>query len=104
MKEPRLLRSPNGGLLNVDVTLLQIGLSRCRCIAGDALSRLHREEEVDTEGILNEIVEEVRKTLWEMGDAKLDDEVGSILGAPTEEGPLASEVAEAADVATPGEK
>jgi hypothetical protein len=79
MKEPRLLRSPNGGLLNVDVTLLQIGLSRCRCIAEDGLVELQRKDLIDTQGILNEIVEEVRKTLWEMGDAHLDDEVGEIL-------------------------
>lgn len=54
---------PNGGFLSVDTTLLQLGLSRCRCFAEDGLSRLQRDDEVDVVLLLESIVEEVRTTL-----------------------------------------
>lgn len=80
MREPRLLRSPNGGLLNVDVTLLQMGLSRCRSIAEDTLVKLERGDDgVDVEAVLNEILEEARRTIHGIEDNDILDEVGAIL-------------------------
>ena len=83
MREPRLFRNPNGGLLSLDVTLLQMGLSRCRCIAEDSLAKLARQgaEALDIEAIFNEILEESRKTLRGIADEDLEDEVGAVLRA-----------------------
>ncbi len=86
MREPKLLRNPNGGLLNVDVTLLHLGLSRCRCIAEDALVKLERGGEApDFEAIFNEILEESRKTLYGIEANDIDDEVGAALRATSDE-------------------
>lgn len=79
MREPRLLRNPNGGLLNVDVTLLQIGLSRCRCIAEDTIVKLERGETIDIVAVMNEILDESRKTIHGIEDNAIFDEVGTIL-------------------------
>jgi len=83
MREPKMLRNPNGGLLSVDVTLLQLGLSRCRCIAEDALVRLDRGggDAPNIEAVLNEILDESRKTLRGIEDNDLQDEVGALLRA-----------------------
>jgi hypothetical protein len=80
MREPRLMRNPNGGMLNVDVTLLHMGLSRCRSIAEDSLIKLQRNDAtIDWESILNEIIDESRKTLHGIQDNDMQDEVGAIL-------------------------
>jgi hypothetical protein len=80
------MRNPNGGLLNVDVTLLQMGLSRCRSVAEDGLAKLARGATVDIEHVLNEIVEEVRRTLYEIADNDMQDEIGAILKEEDENG------------------
>ena len=78
-REPRLLHNPNGGLLNVDVTLLHIGLSRCRSIAEDTLVKMERGDAIDFVAICNEILDESRKTLHGITDNDMQDEVGAIL-------------------------
>ena len=78
-REPRLMCMPNKGLLNVDVTLLHMGLSRCRSIAEDTLGCLAAATPVDIEGILNEIIEESRKTLYGIEENNMHDEVGALL-------------------------
>lgn len=84
MREPRLFRNPNGGLLSLDVTLLQIGLSRCRCIAEDTLAKMARRDEVDYEGIFNEILDEARKTMSGIADEDMENEVGALLRSEKE--------------------
>ena len=78
-REPRIMRNPNGGLLNLDTTLLHVGLSRCRSIAEDSLVKMDRDEKLDYEKIFNEILEEARKTLYGIEQNDMDDEVGAIL-------------------------
>lgn len=79
MPEPRLLKTPNNGFINVDVTLLRLGLSRCRCFAEDALCALERGEEVDVMSLCNSILHEARSALADLADYQAQDEVGAIL-------------------------
>ncbi|MHC4300608.1 MAG: hypothetical protein ACYS7Y_25310 [Planctomycetota bacterium] len=79
MPEPRLLKTPNNGFINVDVTLLRLGLSRCRCFAEDAICAIEREEEVDVLALCNSIVEEARAALADLKDYQESDEVGQLL-------------------------
>ena len=80
MREPRLIKNPNSnGLLSVDVTLLRLGLSRCRSMAEDAIVRLQNNDVVDVELVLEEICSEARRTLYEIENEEMCDEVGAIL-------------------------
>jgi len=79
MREPRMFKMPNGSVINVDVTSLHIGLSRCGSIAEDALTRLEEGNEVDVTKLCIEILEEVRKTLHEVADEEMADEVAAVL-------------------------
>jgi len=63
----------------VDVTLLHHGLSRCRSIAEDSLTKLEGGEAIDAVTVLNEILEESRKTLFGIRDNDMQDEVSAIL-------------------------
>ncbi len=78
-REPRVFRNPNGGMLNLDITSLQLGLSRCRCIAEDSLVKLERGQKIDAESVLNEILDEARKTMSVIDNNDMEDEVGAIL-------------------------
>jgi hypothetical protein len=64
--------NPNGGILNVDVTLLQLGLSRCRGAAETALDAHSQEAAL---AALTEIVEVARTTLYEIEAYQLLNEV-----------------------------
>ena len=78
-REPRLMGTPNSQLINVDVTLLHLGLSRCRSIAEDTLGLLSHGQDVDIEQVLNEIIDESRKTLYGIEDNAMHDEVSAVL-------------------------
>jgi len=78
-KSPRVIRGPNGGLLNVDVTMLRLGLSRCRSFAEQALTRMQMGHEVDYEAVFNDIVEMARETLFQIEEDNITDEVGAVL-------------------------
>ena len=77
VREPRIMRSPNGALLNVDVTALQMGLGRCRVVAESAIASPSSHEECAK--ALAEIVVIVRDTMGVIENNKMIDEVGAVL-------------------------
>ena len=79
MTEPRLMRNPNGGVLCVDVTLLQMGLSRCRSIAEEALAAKQAGQETNTEAVLESIISKVRATLYAIEEHDVMNEVEAVL-------------------------
>lgn len=81
--EPRLMKAlPNGGMICVDVASLQIGLSRCRSFAEDAVVRIDRDgcAAVDTRLAFEEIIEVAIETLHslELYESSVDNEVNSV--------------------------
>lgn len=76
MKEPRLFKHPNGGVLCLDTTLMQMGLSRCRSIAEAALEKGCVDE--GAEEAFRAIIGEVKDTLYQMGQDR--DEIETLLG------------------------
>lgn len=76
MRQPRLMKHPNGGLLNVDVTMLQLGLSQCRSDAERALMQLEHGVEIDIVAVLTSIVERARSAVHEISEYEMGDEVG----------------------------
>jgi len=85
MPEPRVIKNPNGGLLSVDVTMMHLGLSRCRSVAEDALVKMGRGEAIDTELTLMQIVDEVRRTLYDIQEHEMTDEIGTLATSRSEE-------------------
>jgi hypothetical protein len=79
MRQPRLMKHPNGGILNVDVTMLQLGLSQCRSDAERALQQLEHGVEIDVAAVLTSIVERARSTMHEIREYEMDDEVNTML-------------------------
>lgn len=65
MNEPRLYKYPNGQIINVDVTTLQIALNKCRALAEQELMRASHEE---VEGVLKEIAEVARRSIYDVGE------------------------------------
>ena len=78
MPEPRMMKMPSGGLLNVDVTMLQLGISKMRTIAENAELRLRACSpgevlQVATEAF-DAIAAECRETLHGIeGEQMIDD-------------------------------
>lgn len=84
-REPRVMMMPDGGILNVDVNMLQLGVSKMRSTAEGALIQLQRFEAKPlgddanqilklAQDALEAIVNEGRSTLHEVEtDAMLDD-------------------------------
>jgi len=87
MSEPRMMRNKecqDGTLLNVNTTLLQLGLSRCRGVAESGLvGVVERGEFVN---ILKEIVDIVRGTLHEIEEYEVGNEVEVVLRNEVEAG------------------
>jgi hypothetical protein len=77
MKQPRVMRSPNGGVLNIEVSSLQLGLTDCRAIAENGLSP--QASESDMRAALQRIVAKVRATLHCIETEKEMDEVSDVL-------------------------
>jgi hypothetical protein len=88
MPEPRLMKNPNGGILNVDVSLLQLGLSRCRSIAEGAAARLRANHNVDHEAVYEEIIQAARETLHDIGEHEVLHEVEAELTRQAKSGQL----------------
>ncbi len=78
MREPRFMKCPNGGILNVDVTLLQFGLGECKKIARNVLLRKEFDEGV-AKAALSDICEVVRRTLYEIEDYEMTDEANQLV-------------------------
>lgn len=80
MRNPRVFRSPNGRLLNVEVSSLRMGLSTCRSIAEEVVQRIQQgDEHLDVELELGRIVDVVRRSLVVAEDEAALDEVGTVL-------------------------
>jgi hypothetical protein len=62
----RIMKMPDGGILNVDVSLLQLGLSQCRSIAEDTLCNCKDNTDDDYIDAMNRIIDMVVKTLHEI--------------------------------------
>ena len=73
--EPRIFRGPNGGLLSVDVTLLQLGLSGCRGVAERALNQIEAGILVDHEAAYEEIIQQARETLEGISEHEVLNEI-----------------------------
>ena len=80
MRQPRLMKHPNGGVLSVDVTMLQLGLSQCRSDAERALMQIERGVEVDIVAVLTSIIERARSAVHEIEEYEMGDEVGALAG------------------------
>lgn len=93
MKDERILRPNNHPQLNVDVNLLQLGLSKCRSLSEDFLVKMDKTRKKiegakssgDSEdstmisvseviGVLNEIKEVCRSTIYSVDDYYEEDE------------------------------
>lgn len=79
MRNPRVFRSPNGGLMNVEVSSLRMGLSKCRTIAEHVIDLLRGGQECDVVLAMETLVDEARQALTAADDEKILDEVGTIL-------------------------
>lgn len=79
MRNPRVFTSPNGGLLNVEVSSLRQGLSKCRSIAEHVITTLQNENECDVMLAMETIIEEARRALTTADDERALDEVGALL-------------------------
>lgn len=78
MKEPRFIKNPNGGILCVDVTMLQLGLCQCRSVAERTLQK--KEVSVDDlTAALNEIVECARSTMHDVQEYESENEVEGLV-------------------------
>lgn len=66
-------RLPNGGLINVSVSSLQMALATCRSIAESAMQKKEEDAKL-LYGALREIVEEVRETLHGEEKRRLEDD------------------------------
>ncbi len=78
MKEPRYIQNPNGGVLCVDVTMLQLGLCQCRSIAVRAIQKKDVSVD-DLRAALTEITECVRTTMYDVQEYESENEVEGLI-------------------------
>jgi len=78
VKEPRYIQNPNGGVLCVDVTMLQLGLCQCRSIATRTLQKKGVGVD-DLTAALTEIAECVRSTMHDVQEHRDENEVEGLV-------------------------
>jgi predicted RecB family endonuclease len=78
VKEPRYIQNPNGGVLCVDVTMLQLGLCQCRSIATRTLQKKGVGVD-DLTAALNEVIERVKTTMYDVQEYESENEVESLV-------------------------
>jgi len=82
MRQPRVMRNPNGGILNVDVSYLHRGLSQCRGIAENALTGA--ADEAALRRSLEQIATAAMRAMHEVVDYEMLDEVAAVLSEESE--------------------